>query len=792
MLANNIKIAWRHLVKDRLFTALNLLGLSAGLTCTILIYLWIHDEWQTDRFHQYSNRLLRVMINERNGDVLNTSNGTDIMLGQSLLREMPEVEYAATTTPSTWFRQFSVTYGNNTVGAKGNFASRDFFTVFSYKLIQGAKESVLSDKHGIVISEALARRLFNSTELAVGKTLEWKWNAFTRQCIVTGVFENVLAGSTEQFDFLLSLDAWNDIVPAAGQLTTGGGPFNNYLVLKRGTDLDRFNRKLSVYLHNALKIDNLVLFARPYGENYLYGRYENGVQDGGRIEYIELFSIIAIFILLIACINFMNLSTARVTGRIKEVGVKKTLGAGRRTLIMQFLGESMLMSGLSLGIALLLIQLLLPAFNDLTNKQLELTFNMQLILPLLAITIFTGIIAGSYPALYLSRFNPIMLFKGNSNGMGGVLWARKGLVVFQFTVSVIFIISVIVVNRQVRYVQTRQPGYTKDHVIYFEMQGKVASSSAAFITGLKNIPGVVNASSIQQNIILPAFLPYGGVRWEGKNADDLIRFYQMPVNYDLIETLNIHMAAGRSFSRAYGTDSMGILLNEAAVKAMGFTAPVGKEVQVGPARYHVLGVTKNFHFNSLHEEIKPFIFRLSPPETMMVMIRLEREGESATISRIADFYRRFNPGYALDYSFLDRDYQVQYAAENLVASLSEWFTILAILISCLGLFGLSAFTAERRRKEISIRKILGATAANVVFMLSKDFLQLVLIAACIALPLAWWLMQQWLDNFAYRIAVDAGVFLLAIAAIVLITIATISFQAIKAAMTNPVKNLKTE
>jgi ABC-type antimicrobial peptide transport system permease subunit len=792
MLKNALKIAWRHLVKDRQFTFLNLIGLSTGLACTIFICLWIWDEWQVDRFHQNDSRLFQVMINERNGDQVATSTGTDGALGNVLARQMPEVEYAVTTTPGNWFQQFNVSSKENTVGATGNFVSGDFFRVFSYKLIEGNPAAVLSDKNAIVISASLARRLFNTTANVTGRTLEWKWLTFNKQCIISGVYEDMPARASERFDFVLSFEAWKDIVPVSGQLVTGSGPFNTYVVLKKGMTAAQLDNKLHSYVRQTLKTDGVQLFLRRFSDGYLYGKYDNGVQAGGRIAYVKLFSLIALFILLLACINFMNLSTAKVAGRMKEIGVKKTLGAGRGAFILQFLGESLLMSSLSLLGALLLVILLLPQFNNIAGKTLSLQWNAWFILAVAAITLLTGFIAGSYPAFYLSRLRPVNTLKGKIAASPGNLWARKGLVIFQFTISVGFIIAVLVVNKQVRFVETKQPGYNKDNVICFEMKGKVAEQYSSFLSALKNIPGVVNASSMEQQIVLPTFMPSAGVTWEGKNTDGAIRFFQMPVNYGLIETLDIQMAAGRSFSAAYGTDSSAIILNEAAVRVMGLNDPIGKEISFNNQPRHVVGVVKNFHFNSMHETIRPFIFKLAPAQTLMVMARIAKGQERATIDRISSFYKRFNPGYVFDYTFLDASYQRQYAAEKLVASLSQYFTGLAILISCLGLFGLTAFTAERRRKEIGIRKVLGATVANVVWMLSMDFLQLVLIAVCIAFPLSAWLMNNWLDDFAYRVNIGATVFLGAGGAILFITLLTISFQAVKAALTNPVKSLKME
>lgn len=771
-----LKTTWRRLIKDRQFTILNLAGLSTGLACSLLIYLWVHDELNIDKFHQ--KNIYQVMLNEYPGDRIATTEGTGGGIGDLLQKNFPDVEYTVTTTPASWFRNFNLSLKENTLSAKGNFVSKDFFHVFSYEMIQG--EKTLADKNSIVISEQLAQKLFGTADNAIGKELSWKWQAFAKPCIVSGVYKNFPSNSTAQYDFVLPLAAWNDIIPALNTLT---GPFNTYVVSKTAIP----GKKITDLLHANFSDKRTTPFLRPYADGYLFGKYENGVQAGGRIGYVKLFSIIAIFILLIACINFMNLSTAKASRRIKEVSVKKALGASRTSLVFQFLGESMLMSLAALLIALLMVWALLPQFNQLTGK--ELVFDPALILSILGIALLTGLVAGSYPALYLSRFKSL---KGTVHRSAGELWARKGLVTFQFTVSVVFIIAVMVVYSQVKFVAAKDPGYSKDNIICFDMQGRAMEKTNTFLAELKNIPGVVNASSIEQQIILPSYEPNGGVRWEGKNTDDKIRFYQMPINYDLIETLGIHMAAGRTFSRNYTSDTASVVLNEAAIKTMGIKDPIGKLINLGNRERRIIGVTKNFHFNSLHEEIRPFIFKLAPQETMLVMTKIKAGQESETIQRINAFWKSFNPGYSLDYRFLDNDYQVQYASEKLVATLSRYFAGLAIVISCLGLFGLAAFTAERRRKEIGIRKVLGATVSNVVIMLSKDFLQLVGIALLIAFPLSWWVMTQWLQGFAYYVPLNISVFFIAGSAIMLITLLTVGFQAVKAALANPANSLHAE
>lgn len=793
LLRNHFKTSSRRLLKDRQFTLLNLIGLSSGLVCALLIALWVHDELHFDKFHAKDERLYEVMIHEKAGDAFTTSNSTGDRIGETLLKELPEVESAVITTPAGWFQKFSITSGGSTLSANGNFVGKDYFKVFTYPLIQGNENNVLSDKNSIAISEKLAVQLFKSPDAAMGKILEWKWQAYTEKCVITGVFKDFPANSSQQYDFVLSMDAWNQIVPK-GDALISSGPFDNFVVLKTETDIDELNQKLATLTKTTFNDSTSRLFLRKYSDAYLYGTYDNGVQAGGRITYVRLFGVIAVIILIIACINFMNLSTAKASMRMREVGVKKALGAGRFTLVFQFLSESLVLTFAALFLAVLLTWALLAPFNAITGKDIAIHFDLKIFIALLTTALITGIIAGSYPAFHLSKFNPAFTLQGRLATTFSELLVRKGLVIFQFTVSVIFIVSVLVVYQQIQFVQHKNLGYNKDNVIYFQMEGRVAAHGESFLSQLKSLPGVVNASSIQQKIILPAMLPGNGsgVRWDGKNTDDKIRFFRMPVNYDLIETIDIKIAEGRSFSRNYGRETTNIILNQAAVKAMQISNPIGKTITIAGNERHIVGVTENFHFNSLHEQIRPFILYLSPAETMLVMTKISAGKEQETISRIQDFYKTFNPGYSFDYQFLDHDFQRQYASEKLAGELAGYFALLAIIISCLGLFGLAAFTADRRKKEIGVRKVLGATVTNIVTMLTKDFLLLVLIAICIAFPAAWWLMDQWLQNFAYHVSISAGVFLVAAMLMVVITLVTIGYQSVKAALTNPTKALQTD
>jgi ABC-type antimicrobial peptide transport system permease subunit len=795
MLKSYFKIAWRNLLKDRQFTFLNLVGLSTGLACTLLIYLWVTDELNVDKFHENDARLFQVLVNNQNAGVIGTGTATPGLLAQALAKEMPGVKYAAATVPTIGLKKTTLSAGDHVTKAVGQYADKDYFNMFSWHLIQGKNAEVLADKNSIVLSKDLAMKLFNTTDNIIGKTVVWQQD---KPYTVSGIFEGTPANSSVQFDYVLPYEAFLDARPYEKDWENVDP--STYLVLDKDVDWHRFNKNIAGFLKTKSPKSTNTLFLRPFSTGYLYDKYENGVQTGGRIEYVKLFSIIAAFILMIACINFMNLATAKAAGRMKEVGIKKVVGAGRATLMLQYLGESMLMCFISLTVAVVLVAFLIAPFNVITGKQLALHFDTRLILSVLGVGIFTGLIAGSYPAFFLSGFSPVAILKGKLKNSAGESWFRKGLVVFQFTLSVVFIISVLVVYRQIVFIQTKNQGFNKDNVISFDMEGKFSTPEQirAFLSGVqnylqevKNIPGVISASSMDHESIIG---DYGiiGLDWEGKDPGNNISFGNIGVNYGMIETLDMQMAAGRSFSRNLSSDSAEVIFNQAAIDRMGLKNPLGKTVKVWDKNRKIVGIVKNFHVGSLHENVIPFILRLEPVETFCILARIQAGQEARVIEQIRTLYQKFNPGYVFDYKFLDQDYQAQYVAEKRVAILSRWFAGLAILISCLGLFGLAAFTAQKRQKEIGIRKVVGATVSNVLFMLTKDFLKLVGIAVLLAFPLAWWATGKWLQSFAYHINVGADIFLIAGSSIIFITLFTISFQGIKAAIANPMKSLKTE
>jgi putative ABC transport system permease protein len=785
MFLHNFLISFRNIKRNKGTFFINLIGLSSGLACAILIYLWVYDELNFDKFHKKDNQLFQVMVRNKVSNGIEISNATSSILANTLAEELPEVEYAITAGPPDQ-KKSMLSFEDKMIKAVVLYAGRDFFNVFSFNLMQGNENQVLSDGNNIIISEEIAMKLFNTDINIVGKAIEFDSK---NKYIISGVFKGTPQNSSVQFDVVLPFEVMKKKFP--GIDAWGQNYFNTFLILKAGTNIDQFDKKIGEILKKKTDSETSSLFIKPFSGQYLYGKYVNGVQAGGRIEYVKLFSLIAIFILVIACINFMNLSTARASLRIKEVGIKKSFGANRKSLVFRFMGESMLMAFLSLLVAIGLVILFIPQFSEITGKNITLNFNKNLVASVLGITLFAGFISGSYPALFLSSFSPAIILKGKLNNSRSELWIRKGLVIFQFTLSVILIVSVLVVYKQIEFIQKKNPGFDKNNVIYFEKEGKISNNLDTFISEAKNIPGVTNASSISWNLVGNQGST-DGLKWNGKNPADRISFYLQYINYDLIETFGIEIKEGRTFSRDYGQDQSKIIFNETAVKIMGLKNPVGEIVNLWGYDRQIIGVTKDFNFESLHEEVKPSFFLLSPLNTSQIIVKINAGTENGTIPKLEKLYQKYNPGFLLDYKYLDQDYQAQYVAEKRVANLSRNFAWLAILISCLGLFGLAAFSAERRIKEIGLRKINGASSLSIACLLSTDFIKIILLSILFALPISYLITKSWLDSFAFKTLLSWWIFVLAGCAALFIAFVTVSWQSFRAATMNPVETLRYE
>ncbi len=784
MLRHSITIALRSFLRHRTSFLINLLSLTAGLSSALLILLWINDEWRFDRFHRDGERLYQVFQQrsaENGGSTTAFSPGP---MATALKQEIPEVEAASVLV--WWFDQMSVARDNQSYKSTGYYAGADFFKLFNYPLIAGSAEAVLKQKNAIVISETAAVNLFGSIDRAMGQLVE-----VDRQSSlpVTGIFADVPPQSSQQFDFVIPFEHFTDS-PRFGLFNQWNvmGP-STFVKLKPGTDNVSTTSKINQLVAAHVDEMNFQFILQPYQETYLYNKYENGRLVGGRITYVRMFSLIGILILLVACINFMNISTAHAARRTKEVGIKKTMGAQRSALIIQYLMESTTIALLALLFSLGLVFLLLPRFNLLTGKEMVLELSWTWMIYFSSITLITGILAGSYPAFYLSSFKPVTAVKGFLKSSSVELWVRRSLVVFQYTVSVMLIVAVLVIYQQVAYFQNEDLGYEKEQLIEIILNIGEREKIGTFLEEAQRIPGVVNISSGNSPVNLQNRT---SLEWEGSDPEQAIPFNFFRAHYGLLETMEVSLKEGRFFSREFGAEENKVLLNETAIAAMGIQAPVGKMVRQDDEELEIIGVVKDFHFQSLHQVINPIFIRLLPNASPQLIARISARKQQAALLGLENLYRKFNPGVAFDYQFIDRQYAQLYAGEQQVSTLSQYFAGFAILISCLGLFGLALYTTERRKKEIGIRKVLGASVSSIVVLLTGNFVKLVFAAILLGLPISYFMARNWLNQFAYSIDLTASFFLLSGGLVLSVALLTVSFQALRSASINPTESLQNE
>jgi len=789
MLRHNLLITLRGFKRHKTTFFINLIGLSTGLACAILIFLWAQDEISIDTFHEKNDRLYWVMANIDFNDETQTWDYTTGRLAEGLFQDFPEVEESVRVGNGFFRPRGSVAFNDNYFEVNGLFASPNFFQVLTYNILLGNPSSVLKDKGSVAITEQLATSIFGSKEKAMGKRIKWENRFFNKEFIVSGIFEAPPSNASKHFNIILNYDNLIERDPWADRWN--GGYAQTYVVLKKGSDIDEFNRKIANYLDDKAEGFKYTLFAQQYSKNYLYGEFTGGIQTGGRIENVRLFTFIGFFILTIACINFMNLSTAQASKKMKEVGVKKTIGANRSSLIFQFLNESILLALLALAVSIGIVIITLPVFNDISGKSLSLQLQ-DYWLPLVALVSITGIFAGSYPAFYLSRFKPVSVLKGKAINLRGEEWIRKGLVVFQFSLSVIFIIGVFVVNKQIEFTQSKPLGYNREAVLTFRERGSKHIDPHTFFNELSKIPGVISSGNMNGDF-LSADDSNDGFDWiDGTEDDEKHLFYSPMMGYNFIETMGLEIIEGRSFSRDFNDGIDKVIVNEAAVAFMGLKAPVGTKMERHKEeKLEIIGVLKDFQYGSLHKKIEPMIIRFRKGGKQY-FVRLKPGLETETIKQVEAVFEELHPGQVFNASLLSDDYVALYDAENKVAELSRYMAAVAIIISCLGLFGLATFTAERRTKEIGIRKILGAKAWSIVALLSRSFSKTVIMSIIVALPVAYYIVNQWLQNFAYTINLDWTIFAYSAISVLAIAWFTVGFQTIKASMVNPVQCLRNE
>jgi putative ABC transport system permease protein len=807
MLRNYFKIAFRNLSKNKFYTWINILGLAFGLATCLLILLYVIDEHNFDRYNENGKRIYRVNNEVKFGNNHLDLAVADAAMGPALAREFPQVEQY---TRLQQYGSFLVKKGNQDLReTKVAFADSSLFEVFTLPMISGDPKTALRDPHSLVITERMANKYFGRSDVTGENLLINDKDNYK----ITGVIRDIPEQSHFNFDFFVPMTE-NESSRSDNWLSEN---FNTYILLKKDADPKKlepeFNKMMNRYVAPELKsILNLSIgdlekgggFVRcsliPLEDIHLHSNKIGELGANGNIQFIYIFSAIALLILLIACVNFMNLSTARASSRAKEVGVRKVLGSLRKNLVQQFITESVLMSFMALTVAIMLAMLLLPFFNQLAGKHIQnyLLFQPRMILSFVLLMFVVGILAGSYPAFYLSSFQPIKVLKGKVSGgfKGSAL--RNVLVVFQFSISVMLIVGTIVIFNQLNFIRNRDIGYNRNHILILHGTDILKDRTGSFKNELLQVSGVVNAT-------VTGFLPVNGYRSKNTlfpsaslDPKSGISMEQWNIDENYIPTLGIRLSEGRNYSKQFSTDSSGIIINEAAAEFLGIKDLLNKPLyRVDDIKtkkiteFHIIGIIKNFNFNSLHEVVSPLALVLQK-ESGSMAIRVSTTDIYPLIAQIRNKWQSMVPGQLFDYSFMDDEFNELYATEQRTGQLFITFAVLAILIGCLGLFGLVTYSAEQRTKEIGIRKVLGASVGNITGMLSKDFLKLVVISWLIAFPIAWYAMNKWLQDFAYRVSISWWVFASAGIFALIIALLTISSKAIKAAVANPAKSLKSE
>jgi ABC-type antimicrobial peptide transport system permease subunit len=790
MIRNFFIIAFRNIRRNKIFSIINILGLAIGMASAVLILLWVRDEMGFDRFHAKEDRLYGTFRNENDNGHLRTISNSPKILAPTLKADFPEVEDVARWRNTN----FLLSVGDHHFNVRGNFTDSGFLRMFSFPLLEGNPNHTLTSPDDIIITESLAKKLFGK-EPAMGKQIRIdSVNLVT----VKGILKDLPDNTQFQFEYLLPWTymkkiGWDDNYWQNNSV-------RSFYTLKPGVSAKAFDAKIANLIISHTRNEKIpstdIVFGYPASQWHLYSRFENGKPDGGQIVFVRFFIIIASFLLLIACINFMNLSTARSEKRAKEVGIRKVVGAPKHFLIWQFLAESVMFSLIAGVLALLIVQLSLSSFNLLVNKILSIHFDdINFWLAALGFVLFTGLLAGSYPALYLSSFKPIKVLKGvlKTSTEGAI--PRKFLVVLQFSFAIILIISTIVVIRQLKYAQNRDTGYDSDHIVYSYMQGDLGKNYPMIRNELLQNGAATEVTRTSQPMT-EHWSDTDGFEWDGSTKEDLKSdFIYFASDEQFVKTLGLKLIEGRDInSSTYLTDSNAMMLNEAAVKIMRLKNPIGSIVKNADGTFHVVGVIKDFIMESPYAPIAPMVI-VGPKVLNFYVMNMKfnpANSVSENLKRAEVVFKKYNGSYPFEYNFLDESYAYKFSNEKRTGQLAALFAGLTIFISCLGLFGLASFTAENRTREIGIRKVLGASVASITQLLSKDFLKLVMLSFLIASPIAWWAMNGWLQSYTYRAPISWWIFALTFIISMMIALLTVSFQAIKAALTNPARSLRSE
>jgi len=785
MVKQYFKITVRNLRRNKSISFVNITGLAAGIASATLIFLWIQNQLSYDQFHEKKDRVYQVFNRSTVDGKVEAWSRTPIVMGPALQTEYPQVEKAVRMN---WVGAFVLKTKQKKLLTQGFFTDPGFFDMFSFQLISGDKKTALANTHSIILTEKLAHKLFGDAD-PVGKSIKVD---STSNFMVTGVLKDLPNNTMFRFEYLVPWSYMKEV--GWDNSNWDNYAVQTFVLLKKGATEAGANAAIrNIYRsHSGDKLNEA--FLHPMAKWWLYNDFENGHFTGGQIETVRLFGVIAILIILIACINYMNLGTARTARRAREVGIRKVAGAGKNSLIKQFLGESVFVAFIAGLIGLAMVQLSLPWFNTLVSSQLVIPFKSPYFwLTGIGFLLFTGIIAGSYPAFYLSSYKPINVLRGTFKGINTLITPRKVFVVVQFTFAIVFIIATVVIYRQIKYTQERDTGYSKDGRIFIYMQGDIQKKYQLIKNDLLASDAITSITRTNSPIT-DIWTTNGTYQWKGKDPASRRTFIQFVTDQDLIKTTGIKLIAGRDIDiKAYPTDTAALLLNESAAKTMGIRQPLGQTVKSWQGNLHVVGIVKDFVAGWPYQVDLPAVIQGANKTFGTVTLKLNTNHPSeVNIQKIATVFNKYNPDYPFDYKFVDKFYKIKLQDDRYTGILAAVFSGLTILISCMGLFALAACMAETRMKEIGIRKVLGASVARITALLSKDFLVLVAISFVIATPVAWWLMSKWLQNFPYRIQIGWLMFALVGFVSLLIALSTVSYQSIKAAIANPVKSLRSE
>ncbi len=792
MIKNYLKIAWRNLVRNKGYSAINIGGLAAGMAVALLIALWIYDELAFNKYHKNYNRITRVMREETWKGETWTGAYNPLPVSGELRASFPnDFEHVAT---STWTEEHILAFGENKFNQSGNFMEKDGPEILTLQMLSGTRAG-LKEINSILLSENSAKKLFGESD-PINKIVKIDDQADLK---VTGVYKDLPANSEfKNVAFIAPLDLYLSSRPWMVKDNWENNLVQVLAQLSSNADIDRVSEKIKDIKPNNAKKEAVAplteFLLHPMSKWHLYEEFKQGINTGGRIQFAWLFGIIGVFVLLLACINFMNLSTARCEKRAKEVGIRKAIGSVRNQLINQFLSESLLVTALAFLLSIGMVQLILPWFNKVADKEISILWTSPLFWILgVGFTFFTGLIAGSYPALYLSSFQPVKVLKGTFRVGRFASIPRKVLVVLQFTVSVALIIGTIIVYRQVQFTKSRSVGYISDRLVYLKMKTNDVHDHYDAVRNDLLATGAVSDMSESYGFLVQNTANFGGFEWKGKDPNFLDNFAIEWVNHDYGKTVGWQFASGRDFSRAIASDSSAYIINETAAKYMNLKDPVGELVRKDGKAFKIIGVIKDVISESPYKPVRPTITSILewPGNTVSIRLNAELSVDEA-LAKIEPVFKKYVPGMPFDYKFVDEEYAKKFEAEERIGKLSGFFAILAILISCLGLFALASFVAEQRTKGIGVRKVLGASVFNVWGLLSKEFVVLVIISLFIAAPLAYYFMYNWLQDYQYRTDLSWWIFAAAGAGALVITLLTVSFQAIKAAIANPVQSLRTE